>query len=62
MLRLTGTAETTVEAAKVSGGIASVEIVTKIMLYYFHERAWDRIPLGRPRPLSLEESAAENVP
>ena len=49
-------------AARISGGIAGVEVVTKILLYYLHERAWMRIALGRPRPVSLEESAAENVP
>ena len=26
--------------------IGSTEIVTKIVLYYFHERLWNRIPLG----------------
>ena len=25
---------------KVAGSIASFEVVTKIVLYYFHERAW----------------------
>ena len=49
-------------AARISGGIAAVEVVTKIILYYLHERAWARVAFGRPRPLSLEESAAENVP
>lgn len=36
-------------AAKISGGIAVTEVVTKICLYYFHERAWARIPLGTIR-------------
>jgi uncharacterized membrane protein len=30
-----------------AGTIASVEVLTKIALYYFHERAWAIIPLGR---------------
>lgn len=34
-------------AVQVSGGIASVEVLTKIILYYFHERAWMRVRLGR---------------
>ena len=25
-----------------AGGIASIEIATKMYLYYFHERMWDR--------------------
>ena len=27
--------------------IGLTEVVTKIVLYYFHERAWSRISLGR---------------
>ena len=27
--------------------IGSVELFTKMVLYYFHERIWDRIKLGR---------------
>jgi uncharacterized membrane protein len=30
-----------------AGTIASVEVVTKIVLYYLHERAWAIIPWGR---------------
>ncbi len=63
VLRLTGATETNLETVKVSGGIAGVEVVTKILLYYLHERAWGRISFGRqPRPLTVEESNAENVP
>ena len=62
VLSVTGVGGDLGHAARISGGIASVEIVTKIVLYYLHERAWARIALGRPRPMSLEESAAENVP
>lgn len=29
--------------------IGLTEVVTKIVLYYFHERAWSRISLGRPK-------------
>lgn len=38
----------TAHAVKISGSIASVEVLTKIVLYYLHERAWLRIRLGRP--------------
>ena len=34
-----------------AGTIASLEVVTKMVLYYFHERAWARINWGL-RPLS----------
>lgn len=34
-------------AAKTAGWIAGVEVGTKIMLYYFHERAWAMIRWGR---------------
>jgi len=27
---------------KLAGGIASIEIATKMYLYYFHERMWDK--------------------
>jgi uncharacterized membrane protein len=30
-----------------AGAIASVEFITKVALYYFHERAWLLIPWGR---------------
>lgn len=29
--------------------IGLTEVVTKIVLYYFHERLWSRISLGRPK-------------
>lgn len=31
----------------IAGSIASIEIVTKILIYYLHERAWAMIPWGR---------------
>jgi uncharacterized membrane protein len=30
-----------------AGAIASVEVITKIILYYLHERAWAIIPWGK---------------
>ena len=29
-----------------AGTIASLEVITKMVLYYFHERAWARINWG----------------
>jgi uncharacterized membrane protein len=30
-----------------AGSIAAVEIVTKIMIYYLHERVWAMVPWGQ---------------
>jgi uncharacterized membrane protein len=51
--RITGSIDTFVISWVLSGriglasGIASVEVITKIALYYFHERVWALIPWGR---------------
>lgn len=29
-----------------AGSIASFEVVTKMVIYYFHERAWSRVAWG----------------
>ena len=31
---------------KTAGSIAGTEVITKITLYYFHERAWAAVPWG----------------
>ena len=31
----------------VGGWIATIEVITKIILYYFHERAWIRVKWGQ---------------
>ena len=31
----------------IAAAIGLTEVVTKMVLYYLHERAWNRIPLGR---------------
>ena len=31
---------------KAAGAIASTEVITKIALYYFHERAWSSVKWG----------------
>jgi uncharacterized membrane protein len=33
----------------IAGTIAAVEVVTKIVIYYLHERVWAEIPWGRHR-------------
>ena len=30
-----------------AAAIGSIEVITKIFLYYFHERAWNKISFGR---------------
>jgi uncharacterized membrane protein len=34
---------------KVAGSIAVFEVLSKIFLFYFHERLWDLVPWGRPK-------------
>jgi uncharacterized membrane protein len=36
---------------KAAGAIASTEVITKILLYYFHERLWSSIRWGAKRTL-----------
>jgi uncharacterized membrane protein len=51
--RLTGTFDTVVLAWLITGhagkafSIGLAELVTKTLLYYLHERLWNRVPLGR---------------
>ena len=33
--------------AVTAGAIASLEVLTKTVLYYFHERGWNKIKWGR---------------
>lgn len=32
---------------KMAASIGSIELVTKMILYYFHERAWNKISFGK---------------
>ena len=51
--RITGSIDTFVLSwlitgnAKFAGTIASTEVVTKILLFYFHERAWATVRWGK---------------
>jgi len=51
--RALGTIDTIVLSFIVTGNITNslkigaTEVITKIILYYFHERVWDIIPFGR---------------
>ena len=56
--RALGTATTAAIAWGVTGdtghamAIAGVEPLAKMLLYYFHERAWQRVPRGAVRALA----------
>ena len=51
--RITGSIDTLVlsliitGSAKLAGTIAATEVLTKIVLFYLHERAWTWLPWGR---------------
>ena len=51
--RALGTLDTIIISFIITGSfgmaasIGGIELVTKMILYYFHERAWNKIPLGR---------------
>jgi uncharacterized membrane protein len=51
--RLTGTLDTFIISYLITGqiktaiSISGVEVFTKITLYYFHERAWNKINIGK---------------
>ena len=36
-------------SAKAAGAIATTEVITKIGLYYFHERVWSSVKWGTKR-------------
>ena len=54
--RATGTVDTICISFLVTGeiklavSIGAIELLTKILLYYAHERIWDRISIGRLKP------------
>jgi uncharacterized membrane protein len=41
-------------STKAAGAIAGTEIITKIALYYFHERVWSSIHWGAERAAKTE--------
>lgn len=51
--RITGTLDTFLISWLITGemllatGIAATEVVTKIFLYWFHERIWNRVRWGK---------------
>jgi uncharacterized membrane protein len=53
--RITGTADTFIlsmlitRQIKFALAISATELVTKIVLYYFHERIWERFSWGKTK-------------
>jgi uncharacterized membrane protein len=51
--RITGTIDTFIISWLITGellmasGIAATEVITKILLYWLHERVWNRIKWGK---------------
>lgn len=39
---------------KNSAGAGMLDMVSKLGLYFLHERVWNRIPIGRPKPPEYE--------
>jgi uncharacterized membrane protein len=39
---------------KVSLGVGALDMLSKIALYFLHERLWNHIPYGRPKPPEYE--------
>ena len=39
---------------KVSAGAGLLDSVIKVGLYFVHERIWERVPFGRPKPPEYE--------
>lgn len=37
-----------------SAGVGGLDMVLKIVLYFLHERLWNHIPFGRPKPPEYE--------
>lgn len=68
--RATGTIDTFIlsflftKSVKLASSIAFTEVVTKIGLFYLHERVWNRISWGRaaPAPRPAEPAAYPLAP
>ena len=46
-------------SAKAAGAIATTEVITKMVLYYVHERAWGSIQWGVAKHPPEDDPAAE---
>ena len=54
--RVTGTVDTIIISYLITGhfkmalSIGFIEVFTKLVLYYFHERIWNKLSIGRVTP------------
>ncbi|MBA3516938.1 MAG: DUF2061 domain-containing protein [Rhizobiales bacterium] len=66
--RVTGTVDTFIlsliitGSVKFAGSIAGTEVITKIFLYYFHERAWSYVSWGRGAKRQGDIAASKATP
>ncbi len=37
-----------------AASIGSIEVITKMALYYFHERAWNKLSFGRVKQEAVD--------
>lgn len=64
--RITGTITTALVTFAVTGELAtalavgSIEPFVKLLIYYLHERAWQRVPIGTVRKLVQLDQFGEN--
>jgi len=47
---------------KTAGSIAGTEVVTKILLYYFHERLWALVPWGHGGDKAQPDALTASLP
>jgi uncharacterized membrane protein len=58
--RTVGTLDTMIVSYFVTGSlvmaasIGTIEVITKMILYYFHERAWNKISFGRVKEEAVD--------
>ena len=58
--RVLGTVDTIVISYFITGSfimaasIGSIEVITKMILYYYHERAWNKSNFGRSKALDYQ--------
>ena len=54
--RTVGTIDTIIVSYFITGNlvmaasIGTIEVITKMALYYFHERAWNKLSFGKVKP------------
>ena len=58
--RTVGTLDTIIVSYFITGSlvmaasIGSIEVITKMVLYYFHERAWNKLSFGRVKEEAVD--------